>query len=255
MALDFGANDFYVFASLAIIGTVVAAVWLLWLAQRSRCAPFIHSCRGVAPNYLSVIGVLFALNLVFLANDTWHAQDQALDAIVHEAGSLRSILALAKGLPESTRAKVDAEVKRYVRLTVSEDWPLLARRSSSPATAGALDTLLAVLASNEVGQAMDRNIQSLLVQQAIEVRAHRGQRLALAQTHLNPLKWAGMAFLGFLMMVSLIVVHVDQPRGEIVAVLLFAAAAAPTAAIVLIQGNPFQQPSGVSSTLIASVVE
>jgi len=39
-----------------------------------------------------------------------------------------------------------------------------------------------------------------------------------------------------------------------VAIMLFALAAAPTAAIVLVQGNPFQQPSSVSPAPILLAV-
>jgi hypothetical protein len=63
-----------------------------------------------------------------------------------------------------------------------------------------------------------------------------------------------MAFLGFLTLLSVSVVHVDKPRAAMVAVILFALAAAPTAAIVLIQGNPFQQPTSVNPAPIIEAV-
>jgi len=255
MTVDFGPYDHYVYALLALIGTFLGAWFLLRLSQNSRYASLIHSFRGIAPNFLSVIGVVFALNLVFLANDTWHAHDSALDAVFQEASSLRSIVALAAALPEPTRATVDSAIRRYATLTVADDWPALAQRQNSPAAADQLDSLLALLASTPVTQSLDKNVHALVLQQAIQVRNTRSVRVALSQTHVNPLKWLGMAFLGFLMMISIVLVHVDAPRAEIAAVLLFAAAAAPTAAIVLVQGNPFQQPTAVSSGPIAALAE
>ncbi len=255
MSSDFGPYDFYVFAGLAMAGTFVGAGLLLWLSQRSRFAPLIHSFRGIAPNYLSVIGVLFALNLVFLANDTWHAHDHALDAIVQEAGALHSITALAKPLPEPTRIKVDTGVRTYARLAAIVEWPMLAHRGSSQAASDQLDALLGLLASDEVGQVLSPNVHSLMLQQAIRIRSTRGERLALSQTHVNPLKWLGMAFLGFIMMIAIVMVHVDQARAEVLAIFLFAAAAAPTAAIVLVQGNPFQLPAPVSAAPIAALAD
>jgi hypothetical protein len=80
----------------------------------------------MAPNFLSVMGVLFALNLAFLANDTWSAHDRALHAVFQEAGSLQTILALADQLPDALRSKVDQAVRTYARLTVTDDWPMLA---------------------------------------------------------------------------------------------------------------------------------
>ncbi len=49
--------------------------------------------------------------------------------------------------------------------------------------------------------------------------------------------------------------HLERPRAAFAAVLLFALAAAPTAAIVLIQGNPFQQPSSVTAAPITAVAK
>jgi hypothetical protein len=70
----------------------------------------------------------------------------------------------------------------------------------------------------------------------------------------NPLKWLGMAFLGLVTLLSLAVVHVHNPRAALVSMVLFSLAAAPTAAIVLIQGNPFEEPSAVSPAPIAAAV-
>jgi len=99
-------------------------------------------------------------------------------------------------------------------------------------------------------------VQALMLRKAIEIRDERDLRIGLSQTHVNPLKWLGMAFLGFLTLLSVSIVHVDKPRAAMVAVILFALAAAPTAAIVLIQGNPFQQPTSVTpAPIIEAVVE
>ncbi|NMM13076.1 MAG: hypothetical protein HHJ17_05985 [Rhodoferax sp.] len=48
--------------------------------------------------------------------------------------------------------------------------------------------------------------------------------------------------------------HIERPRAALVATLLFALAVAPTAAIVLIQGNPFQHPTDVTSAPIKAAV-
>ena len=94
-----------------------------------------------------------------------------------------------------------------------------------------------------------------MIEEVVSVREARARRLALAQTHVDPLKWLGMAFLGFLTLVSVAMAHLERPRAAFAAVLLFALAAAPTAAIVLIQGNPFQQPSSVTAAPITAVAK
>jgi len=88
----------------------------------------------------------------------------------------------------------------------------------------------------------------------MQIRQSRDERIALSQTHVNPLKWLGMAFLGFLTMISVAAVHIGAPRAMILSVSLFALAAAPTAVIVLIHGNPFQGFAAVSEAPIAAAL-
>ena len=130
---------------------------------------------------------------------------------------------------------------------------LAARQSSAEVTALA-DALLTLLASRKVSADAGENVQALMLRKAVEIRDERDLRIGLSQTHVNPLKWLGMAFLGFLTLLSVAIVHVDKPRAAMVAIILFALAAAPTAAIVLIQGNPFQQPTAVTPAPIVEAV-
>ena len=245
--------DHYGYAAAAVLGTVFGAVGLRWVMHRSSCARIVAGFQGVVPPFINVIGVLFALTLAFLANDTWSAHDRAINSVFHEADSLRSIKALTSGLPAPLKARVHTIIDAYVAEIVGVEWPLLAQRKSSVMASQTLDSLLELLASADVANVMGPSVHVLVLEQAIEVRHDRELRIALSRTHVNPFKWLGMAFLGFLTMVSVAVVHVGNPRAELAAVMLFAAAAAPTAAIVLVHGNPFQQPAAISADPIAAV--
>lgn len=253
MPAFFVSYDHYLLAAFALFGTLGAAALMLHLAYKSRFAAVIRGYRGLSPPFVNVVGVLFALTLAFLANDTWNAHDRAVNAVYHEAGALRSIQALAAPLPAAQHQAVDLAVRHYADSTVRQEWPLLAHRQSSADTAQAMAGLLETLAGTEMAAAAPSAIHAEMLRQAVVARDARESRIALSQTHVNPLKWLGMAFLGLLTMVSIAMVYVDQPKAEILAVALFAAAAAPTAAIVLIQGNPFQPPSAVSVAPIASL--
>jgi hypothetical protein len=253
MMPNLGPFDQYLFALFVLVGTALAMLLLLWATQRSPYSAAIHEFRGVAQNFMSVISVLFALNVAFLAHDTWTAHDRALDTVFFEAGSLRTILDLAESLPPEPRRQVRAAVVEYISLTIRDEWPKLAQRKSSEAAAQRLDNLVTLLASSQVAEA-GPTVQSMLLHQAATIRNSRDLRVALSQTHVNPLKWMGMAFLGLLTMISIAMVHVDLPRAETLAVVLFAAAAAPTAAIILVHGNPFQEPAAITSEPIAAVL-
>ena len=255
MNINLGAYDQYYLACAVVVGTYLAAATLLWLSQRSSHAPLIASFRGIAQNFLTVINVIFALNLAFLANDTWNAHDRALNAVFQEAGSLRTLKDLARDLPDPARTGLDAAVAAYAERVVNAEWPMLARRQSSPEAGEALDALFTRLGSGEVTRVTASSLHAAMLQQAVQVRSMRDQRITLSRTHVNPLKWMGMAFLGLLTMISIAMVHVDLPRAQLLSVLLFATAAAPTAAIILIHGNPFQEPMAVRPEPIARLLD
>lgn len=245
--------DHYGYAFLAVAGTFAAVAAVQWALHRPRWAGWIASLQGVAPPFINIIGVLFGLTLAFLANDTWSAHDRAMNAVFKEADSLRSIAVLSGQLAEPLRSELRGTVSRY-GLASAGEWPMLAARQSSAEVTALADALLTLLASPKVSAGAGENVQALMLRKAIEIRDERDLRIGLSQTHVNPLKWLGMAFLGFLTLLSISVVHVDKPRAAMVAVILFALAAAPTAAIVLIQGNPFQQPTSVTPAPIVSAV-
>lgn len=245
--------DHYGLALVAVLGTLVAVLAIHWFAQHSRWAGWVRSLEGVAPPFINIVGVLFALTLAFLANDTWSAHDRAMSAVYREADALRSIAALADALPPPLAERVRGTVADYARASAAE-WPELAQRRESAELAREADRLLTVLAAREIEVAVGGTLQALMLHKAAEARADHDQRVALSKTHVNPLKWAGMAFLGFLTLLSVAAVHVDRPRAAMVGVILFALAAAPTAAIVLVQGNPFQQPTAVTAAPISAIV-
>lgn len=245
-------HDHYLLAAFALFGTLAAAIVLLWLAHATRFAPMIRRYRGLSPPFVNIIGVLFALTLAFLANDTWNAHDRAVTAIYHEAGSLHSIHALAQALPPALRERAQAAIGAYIDAAKAE-WPLLGHRQSLPVTDQAIARLQEILARPDMAANLAPAVHAEMLHQAMAVRDWREQRISLSQTHVNPLKWLGMAFLGLLTMISIAMVYVDQPKAEFLAIALFAAAAAPTAAIVLIQGNPFQQPGAVTMEPITAL--
>lgn len=251
--IDWAAFDHWGYAAVALLGTAFASAAMIAALRSPRWSPRLRAHAGVAPPFINIIGVLFALTLAFLGNDTWSAHDRAVDAVTREADSLQSVLSLTRGLDPAARAPLVEAVTGYAASAAEVEWPMLARRTHAPATAAALDRLLALVADRGFGEKLGPAVHARVLEQVIVVRDARDRRVALSQTHVNPLKWLGMAFLGFVTMLSVAAVHVENPRAALAAIVLFGVAAAPTAAIVLIQGNPFQQPTTVSVAPLAAV--
>ena len=246
--------DHYGYALMAVLGTFFAVGVIGWWMQRSPWAGWIRSLHGVAPPFINIIGVLFGLTLAFLANDTWSAHDRAMNAVYKEADALRSLMVLTGNLEEPLQRKLHAALADYAQASASE-WSLLGQREVSLEVGKQGDALLGLLSSRAIANAAGENVQALMLDKVTDLRDKRDLRIALSQTHINPLKWLGMAFLGLMTLLSVAVVHAENSRAAFVAIMLFALAAAPTAAIVLVQGNPFQQPSSVSPAPIVAAVK
>lgn len=246
--------DHYAYAFVAVVGTF-AAVWAIgWLMRAPRWAPWVHSLCGVVPPFINIIGVLFGLTLAFLANDTWSAHDRAMNAVYKEADALRSLMVLSGRMAEPMGSQFRTALTDYAQSSADE-WANLARRTSSLEVSQRADHLLTAISSPGMQRAVGDNVQALMLRKVSDIRDERDLRIGLSQTHINPLKWLGMAFLGLVTLISVAVVHADNARAAMVAIVLFALASAPTAAIVLVQGNPFQQPSSVSPEPIRAAVE
>lgn len=246
--------DHYGYALVALFGTLLAVLVILWLVRRPASRAGMLSLRGVAPPFINIVGVLFGLTLAFIANDTWNAHDRATNAVFREADALQSLMVLTGRLSPPLRDELRGDLQALAGASAAE-WPLLAQRQINPAMEADADALLLRLASAEVAGQVGPTVQALMLNQVSGLRDDRQLRVSLSQMHVNPLKWMGMAFLGFLTMVSIAVVHVEHLRAATVATVLFAVAAAPTAAIVLMQGNPFQTPSFVSPAPIAQMAQ
>lgn len=252
---DWGAWDHWGLAGLALIGTFVASAVLIGRLRDPEHGARLRAYAGVAPPFVNIVGVLFALTLAFLGNDTWNAHDRALDAVTREADGLRSVLALSHGLDDARRDEIGGAVRAYAASAATTEWPLLARRRAAPETGIALDRLLALVADRDLGERLGSAVHARLLEEVVVVREARAHRVALSRTHVNPLKWLGMAFLGFVTMLTVAIIHVETPRAAFAAIVLFAAAAAPTAAIVLMQGNPFQQPTSVTAAALVELAQ
>ena len=253
LGMNWYVYDHYGYALIAAIGTFVALAGLQCVIQCRQLRALTTSLQGVAPPFINIVGVLFALTLAFLANDTWIAHDRAFKAVYKEAESLHTIVTLSKRLPEPLKEELQQAVIAYAEANVSE-WPDLANRKTNPAVSERADDLFTLIASSQITVAAGAVVQELMLRKMSDVTDERDQRIALSQTHVNPLKWLGMGFLGFLTLVSVAIVHLERPRAAFSAMLIFALAAAPTAAIVLVQGNPFQPPSNVTPAPIIKAV-
>lgn len=244
--------DHYLFAIFALVGTLWA-IWAIFrVTHRQQWWPILDRWTGIVGPFINVISVLFGLTIAFIADDTWTTRDRAVTTVYREADSLRSLAALAQVTPLQLRMPLCQAIGDYAQGSARE-WRYLKRRSHDPAVRRQADLLVIMIASPAMSSAVSTPVQNLMLQEIKEIRNQRDLRISLSQTHVNPVKWLSMAFLGFLTLCSLAVVHLERSRAALLSMILFGLAAAPTAAVILIQSNPFRQPIAVKPKPIALV--
>lgn len=246
--------DHYSYGAAAILGTAAAIAGLAWVMTTPAWLAYAPAMQRIVAPFLNIQGVLFGLTLAFLANDTWSAHSQARSALVREADALRGLRVLLEGLGQSGASLKDS-VHEFT-VAAADEWRSLARCETSARAARAADLLLSQFIELERSNAVGPGTSKAIMDHIVDIQNSRSVRVGLSRVHINPLKWLSMAFLGFLTLLSIAAIHADDPEAALFAMALFGMAAAPTAAIVLIHGNPFQPPYSVSpGELLATLGE
>lgn len=226
-----------IFASLAVLYFGVTAL-LAILTFRSPLTRPIHSLGGVVSPFFNAIAILFALLTGFLANDVGDRNRLANRAVQAEAGELRNIYTLSIA-SASDMAEIRTALKAYVASVITDEWPAMAEGKLSPRTSAAYDDLLRKVSDPAIAAESGAAIHAALLNVTVRMSTTRNERLALASDHTNDLKWIVVILLGLITQVSIALVHLEQPRAFMTALLVFATAAVITLGFIALQEYPF----------------
>lgn len=226
---------------LGILATFATAGLLLWLCSFSRFAPFFQSLHNLSPQVVAIVGILFALYTTFFASDIWNIRDRAQTAIQQEAEALRSLFRLAEQQSPEIGMPIITALRDYARVTIQVEWPLLAQ--GQPASAQGLDAwrqLLRAVLAPPVVNGVPTSVHAVLLQEVEWVQAARYQRLTQSQKHGDPLKWFAVACLGAFTLLTVALIHLDNWRTQLAALLIYSAAISVSFTAAYLQRSPFQ---------------
>lgn len=220
---------------------VCGLLWLLTVWRRSR--PLMLSLgTGIVAPYFNAISVLLALMTGFVANDAWERQRQASRVVQVERANARAVHDLSIATVSDMRGIRDA-LAAYLDAVVGEEWKTMAEEGrSSPQAGAALARLLQAVADPRVGTGAGLPAQSALLDAVMALRSARGERLALADTQGDGTKWLTLLVLAGLTLVALALIHLEKPRAQASALLLFATAMISTLGLIGLHERPFDGP-------------
>lgn len=224
---------------LGILATYATVGLIFWLINSHRTGEVIRSLTNISPQLVATIGLLFGLYMAFFANDIWSIRDRAQTMILQEADGLRGILSVAESVPTEVGAPLTAAVRGYIQATIQE-WPLLAQGGSSPQAHELLRQLNHAALGEPLTNRLGLGAQYAVAHNLEKIQSARYHRLALSQKRGDPLKWFAVACLGTLTLLSVALVHLDNWRSQLAAMLIYASAISVGFTAAYLERSPFQ---------------
>jgi hypothetical protein len=245
-----------VWMALVIFSATYAITWgihrvVMRLSRGARAA----TCRRIATGILSPLGTIFGLLGGFLAVQVWNDYQRANDQVNREANALRAAVILAQTLPAQTETRIRALVAQHVQKAITAEWPAMERQSAGvtdpqAALIEALQLTLTDNADTEGTRIAQREIVRWL-QDALDARR---QRVIISRSSINWVKWTGLVLQAMLVLITIGLVHCENPDTAAVAMGIFASAVATSALLIASHTRPFTGEISVSPEVLREVM-
>jgi len=121
---------------LCIGGSVLISLLGLWLVRRFAPYEIMEGHKEIAGFIYGILGTIYAVILGFSVVVLWEQFHDAEVIADREASQLAELHHLVQGLPAQQRHAFTESVKKYCKLVVDEEWPLMERGESSPRAHG-----------------------------------------------------------------------------------------------------------------------
>jgi hypothetical protein len=117
---------------LTVFVPVIVAVVGLVLVQHLVPPDRREGQNDVAGFIYAVLGVAYAVLLAFVVFAVWQDYETAQTTAESEANELAGVYFLASQLPEPQRTRIQDLARRYARVVVEEEWPMMEQGQTSP---------------------------------------------------------------------------------------------------------------------------
>jgi hypothetical protein len=240
---------FALFAVLILFYGATAAI-IVWLCGFSPLRPRILTLTGVVAPFFTATSVLFALLTGFLGSDVGERNRQAWRAVNSEAAAASAVYTLSiASKPDMQDIRV--ALRAYLQSVIKDEWPQLATNGASARTNDTYAGLLREVSDPNITSAAGRPVHAALLNATMRLAEARSTRISLASDRSNDLKWISVLILGVITQVSLGIVHLEKPRVQLAAILLFSAAAVVALGLIALQEQPFDGPIRIAPDSIA----
>jgi hypothetical protein len=204
---------------------------------------------------LPPLAIIFALLVGFLAAQVWSEADRASTAVNREASALRAAVLLADQFPGEPDTKLRKLIRQHIQTAATEEWSAMARRNVTLsivplALAEALRLSLG-LEPHTAGQTIAQRELVAALQTALDARR---QRIVLSGSSVNAVKWGALLVQAALILLTIAMVHCDNPATNRIILGIFATGVAAAIVLIAAHSRPFSGAIAVRPTLLLQVM-
>jgi hypothetical protein len=160
------------------------AVAGLLLVRRLTSLNLHEEHNDVAGFIYSVLGVAYAVVLVFVLISVWERYEMARERVDQEATALVAVYFHADELPDSERRQIQQLATSYAQVVIDEEWPLMEDGQSSPHAWALMDQIRQSLQNVEHGTLDEQVVYGNGLTRGHELSDARRLRLFEANTGL-----------------------------------------------------------------------
>lgn len=244
---------FGLFTVLILFYGIMTAV-IVWVCSRSPLRARILTFTGVVAPFFAATSVLFALLTGFLGNDVGDRSRQAWRAVYSETSAASAVHTLSIA-SKSDMQDIRTALRDYLQSVVKDEWPHLGSNGASAKTDAAYARLLQEVSEPGIAAAAGQAVHGALLNAVLRLAEARSTRISLASDRTNDLKWISVLILGVLTQISLALVHLEKPRAQVAAILLFSAAAVVALGLIALQEQPFDGAIRISPDSVAEALK
>jgi hypothetical protein len=167
---------------LSLVGLIVSSRFLHFDLRRKH--------NEFAGFNLSLVGVFFAVLLAFIAVAAWESFGKAGDTAAIEASLAGDLFRDSAAMPEPMRTDLIGDIRDYVDIVLSKEWPAMARGTPVGDDGWApLFKFHQSLASAEVSNPVQVAIVAETLRRLNSLYDARQNRILAAQDHIAPTVW------------------------------------------------------------------
>jgi uncharacterized protein DUF4239 len=135
----------------------------------------------VAGFKFAVVGVLYAVLLAFAIIVVWERFSDAENNVATEAGAAGTIYRLSRGIDGQPGIALRGALTNYLRVVISDGWPLMERGSPSTSARDALDGVYKAVLTFDSPERRDTALVSEILHQLDTITQMRRARLSAAE--------------------------------------------------------------------------